>query len=65
MALDKELEDAVRSVVAETKQPSAVAQRLIAWLKELSESDLGPEDNSRHLDNLRSALDLGGDADED
>jgi hypothetical protein len=65
MALDKELEEAVRSVVAEAKQPSAVAQRLIAWLKELSETDLGPEDKSRHLDNLRGALDLSGDAHED
>jgi len=65
MALDKELEEAVRSVVAEAMQPAAVAQRLIAWLKELSEIDLGPEDKSRHLDNLRSALDLTGHAHED
>jgi hypothetical protein len=59
------LEEAVRSVVAEAKQPVAVAQRLIAWLKELSESDLGAEDKSRHLDNLRAALDLSGNAHED
>lgn len=65
MALDKELEEAVRSVVAEAKQPSTVAQRMIAWLKELSESDLGPEDKSRHLDNVRSALDLEGSDHED
>lgn len=65
MALDKELEEAVRSVVAEAKQPSAVTQRLIAWLKELSENDLGPEDKSRHFDNLRGTLDLPGDAHED
>lgn len=65
MALDKELEDAVHSVVGGAKQPSAVAQRLISWLKELSETDLGPEDKSRHLDNLRSALDLSRDSHED
>lgn len=52
-------------MVAEVEQPAAVAQRLIAWLKELSEIDLGPEDKSRHLDNLRSALDLTGHAHED
>ena len=65
MALDKELEEAVRSVVAEAEQPSAVAQRIIAWLKELSETDLGPEDKSRHLDSVRSVLIISGDANED
>ena len=65
MALDKELEEAVRSVVAEAKQPSAVAQRIIAWLKELSDTDLGPEDKSRHLDSVRSALNISGGASED
>ncbi len=64
MALDRELEEAVRSVVAENKQPAAVSQRIIAWLKELSENDLGPEDKNRHLDNVRSALKLGGGANE-
>ena len=65
MALDKELEEAVRSVVAEAKQPSAVAQRIVAWLKELSETELGPEDKSRHLDSVRSALDISGGTNED
>lgn len=64
MSLDKELEDAVRFVIADAKQPVAVAQRMIAWLKELSETELGPEDQSRHLDNVRTALQLSGGADE-
>jgi hypothetical protein len=65
MALDKELEDAVRSVVSDAAQPAPVAQRLIAWLKDLSEGELGLEDKARHLENLRGALDLAGDGHED
>jgi hypothetical protein len=65
MALDNELEEAVRSVVANSKQPPAVAQRLLAWLKELSERELGPEDQSRHLESLRRALKVKEGSDED
>lgn len=60
MALDKELEEAVRAVVSDAAQPPSVAQRLIAWLKDLSEGEVGFEDKARHLENLRSALDLAG-----
>jgi hypothetical protein len=59
MSLDIELEEAVQSAVADAKQPKAVAQRLIAWLKEFSEDELGPEDQARHLANVRSALKIG------
>jgi hypothetical protein len=65
MALDKELEDAVRSVVTDAGQSSSVAQRLLAWLKDLSEGELGTEDKLRHLETLRSALNLSGDPHED
>ncbi len=65
MPLDPELESAIRTVVADTKQPPAVAQRLIAWLKDLSEAEIGLEDKSRHLDNVRSALKLSETPDED
>ncbi len=65
MPLDAELENAIRKVVVELRQPPAVAQRLVAWLKDLSEADIGLEDKSRHLDNVRSALNLSEVPDED
>ncbi|MEJ0076822.1 MAG: CxC ATPase DNA modification system associated small protein [Alphaproteobacteria bacterium] len=58
MALDPELEDAIRAVVKDEKQPAAVAQRLIAWLKGLSDGEMGQEDRSRHLESVRNALKL-------
>jgi hypothetical protein len=60
MSLDKELEEAVRTAVADAKQPSSVAQRLIAWLKELSENDLGTNDQASYLEKVRDALNIGG-----
>jgi hypothetical protein len=65
MPLDKELEDAIRSAVEGAKQPVSVAQRLVAWVKDLSETDLGPEDQVRHLDSVRTALKTKEAADED
>jgi hypothetical protein len=65
MPLDKELEDAIRSAVSGANQPASVAQRLVAWIKDLSESDLGPEDQVRHLDNVRTALNTKEAAHED
>lgn len=59
MSLDSELEDAIHSAVADAKQPSAVGQRLVAWLKELSESDLSQDDKVGYLANVRSALKIG------
>lgn len=59
MSLDKELEEAVRSSVAQRNQSSSVAHRLIAWLKELSENDLGANDQATHLEKVRDALQVG------
>jgi hypothetical protein len=65
VALDRELEEAIGLVVAECGQPPQVAQRLIAWARELSEAELGMEDQLQHLDNVRKALKLPGDSDAD
>ena len=59
MPLDKELEDAIYSAVEEAEQPRTVGQRLVAWLKELSEVELSQDDKVRHLDNVRSVLKIG------
>ncbi|GAA0580592.1 CxC ATPase DNA modification system associated small protein [Rhizomicrobium electricum] len=65
MPLDPELERAVREVVANKSQPSAVSQRLIAWLKQLSTGDVQAADNARHLNDVCSALKLEGREHED
>jgi hypothetical protein len=59
MPLDKELEDAIYAAVEEAEQPRTVGQRLVAWLKELSEVELRQDDKVRHLENVRGALKLG------
>jgi len=64
MPLEPELIEAVRSDVSKRNQPEEVAKRMIAWLEELSQSDVGQEDQARHLDNLRTALVIGESADE-
>jgi hypothetical protein len=60
MPLDKELEEAVRSVVTQAEQPEAVSRTLIAWLKSLSESELSQQDQVNHLESVRDALHIEG-----
>ena len=64
MPLDKELEEAVRSVVDQARQPEAVSRTIIAWLKSLSESDISHQDQVNHLESVRDALLTEGDNDE-
>lgn len=64
MPLDKELEEAVRSVVEQAKQPEAVSRTMIAWLKSMSESELSHHDHVNHLESVRDALQLEGNGDE-
>jgi hypothetical protein len=62
--LDKALTEAIAEVVAEAGQPASVAHRLTAWLTRLSETDLGQDENTQFLANVRNALMLeDGDAD--
>jgi hypothetical protein len=64
MPLDKELEEAVRSVVTQAQQPEAVSRTMIAWLKSLSESDISHQDQVNHLESVRDALLIEGESDE-
>ncbi len=61
--LDKALIEAITAVVAEEGQPKAVAHRLIAWLTRMSEIELGKDENTQFLNNVRDALLLPGTAD--
>lgn len=59
--LDKALIEALEAVVLEQGQPKAVAQRLIAWLNQASEAELGRDDNTQMFNNVREALVVGAD----
>lgn len=65
MALDTALEDAIKQAVAEAKQPSAVADRLIAWLEALGEGDVSPEQKDAFYTRLMSAVTSGEEEDAD
>ena len=65
MPLDPALEAALHEAVIESAQPNAVAQRLIAWLKLLSDGE-GSEDQNLHFyENVMDALTVEDDSDED
>lgn len=59
--LDKALIEALEAVVLEQGQPKAVAQRLIAWLNQASEAELGRDDHTQMFNNVREALVVGTD----
>ncbi|WP_447909478.1 CxC ATPase DNA modification system associated small protein [Brevundimonas bullata] len=59
--LDKALIEALEDVVREEGQPRAVAQRLAAWLNRLSEAEVGRDENTSLLANVREALVVEGD----
>ncbi len=64
MALDKEMEEALRKVVSNVGQPDEVASGLIAWMRALSEGELSDSDKRSHLDAVRDAVKTeGSDAD--
>lgn len=56
MAIDAEVEAAVKEVFAEKNQPEAAARRFVAWLNDMSERELEPNENIEHLEVLRSKL---------
>jgi hypothetical protein len=56
MALDPALEDALQRAVAEAGESKQVAQRLIAWLKALSNGESSEEQNLSFYDNVMSAI---------
>ena len=53
MSINNELEEAIRQAVKEAEQPSFVANRLIAWLNNMGETNSDEE----KIDYLESLLD--------
>jgi len=65
MALDPALAGALKSATKELGQPDAVANRLLAWLTQMSDQDLSRDARGQFYDEVRQALVLpeAGDAD--
>jgi hypothetical protein len=58
LPLEPELEKAVLQVVSDKGQPATVAKRLIAWLEEMSKSDISKEDHSSFFSQVTDALEI-------
>ena len=65
MALDPALAGALKAATKESGQPDAVANRLLAWLTQMSDQDLSRDARGQFYDEVRQALVLpeAGDAD--
>jgi len=65
MALDPALAGALKAATKELGQPDAVANRLLAWLTQMSDQDLSRDARGQFYDEVRQALVLpeAGDAD--
>lgn len=58
MSLDSEVIKAIKDAVKEEGQPENVANRLIAWLDEISSLELSATEASEHLDIVRKSINL-------
>lgn len=58
MALDTELEAAIKTVVKDLGQPAGVANQIVSWLDDLSEREVPSKDLDQALDLLLSAIEL-------
>lgn len=56
--LDKALEEAIIEAVITSGQPDAVARRITAWLRQMSQGPLVKEDDARFLIEVCNELDL-------
>ncbi|OKH41417.1 hypothetical protein NIES2101_34345 [Calothrix sp. HK-06] len=56
MSLDPEVIQAIKDTVREEKQPETVANRLIAWLREMCNSSLSLEEHSVYIETVRKAI---------
>lgn len=68
MSLDPVVAEAIREAVEADGQPTAVADRLIAWFTALStggEDIRNTGEALRRLETVREAMELGPDAEED
>lgn len=61
MTIDEALEEAVTETVRDAGQPEAVARRLTAWLRQMSQGSLAREDEARFLDGVCDELELEAD----
>ena len=58
MAIDNNLKEAIKESVSAHDQAAAVADRLIAWLDRLSDSEVAPADKKAFLENVYDALEV-------
>ena len=65
MALDPALEEALLEATTEAGQPRPVAQRLVAWLKALSNGESSEEQDLSFYANVMAAISTGGGKDAD
>jgi hypothetical protein len=56
--LDEEVLAAIRQATRECGQPETVADRLIAWLGQMSRDELSAQKNSEYLINVRKTLEV-------
>ena len=61
MTIDEALEEALTETVRDAGQPEAVARRLTAWLRQMSQGPLAKEDEARFLDGVCDELELEAD----
>jgi hypothetical protein len=60
LTINNELKNGIETATKEFDQAPALAQRLVAWLNDMSQRDLTKQEHSRHLENVRKAVDLSG-----
>lgn len=60
LPINDELKRGIERAVSELQQPSAVAQRLVAWLNEMSQRELTKTENSRYLQGVKNAIKVEG-----
>lgn len=56
MALDPALAGALKTAAKEAGQPDAVANRLLAWLTQMSDNELSRDARGQFYDEVRQAL---------
>lgn len=65
LAINEELRKAVEKAVRDTGQSASLSQRMIAWLNDMGQRELLKQEQSRHLVNVRSAVELNLDTNDE
>jgi hypothetical protein len=58
MAIDPALSSALKAAAMEMGQGDAVANRLLAWITQMSENDVAREAHAKFCDEARQALSI-------